>query len=113
MNQESQLESLDVSIDQAKAAIELRQSFLELQKDKRFKALITEGYFKDEAIRLVMLKSDSNMQSPDNQRMIENAIIGVGNLRSYFQAVVYLGDQMEASLADFHEAKESILSEGM
>lgn len=109
MNQE--LEQIEVSIDQAKASIELWQSFEKLKRNPDFIKVFTKGYFEEEAIRLVKLKSDYSMTDDKSQKLIDNSITSVGVLHQYLDDVKRKGQIAEANLEDLEEAKSAVLSE--
>lgn len=114
MNQE--LEQIEVSIDQAKASIELWQSFEKLKRNPDFIKVFTKGYFEEEALRLVKLKADYSMTDDlktfhKRQKLIDNAITSVGVLHQYTEDVKRKGQIAEANLEDLEEAKSAVLSE--
>lgn len=111
MTNEEQIENIEISIEQAKKAIDSMNSLLKLTKNKDFKKVINEGYFEKEASRLVLLKADPSMQSPEDQRLIENSIIAIGFLRQYFSAVIQMGRMAERTLASDESTREELLSE--
>ena len=111
MNQDSQLEQIEVGIDQAKAVIELGQSLERLQENKDFVKVINEGYLKDEAVRLVRLKADPSMQTPESQKRIDDSIMAVSQLTQYLRFVIQMGRQAAVDLADYEEARQDVLKE--
>lgn len=111
MNNEEQLENIEISIEQAKKAIDMMESLLKLTKNKDFKKVINEGYFEKEASRLVLLKADPSMQSPEDQRLLDNSIIAIGFLRQYFSAVIQMGRMAERSIANDEVTREELLGE--
>lgn len=113
MNQETQLNEIEISMDSAKRSIEVWQSLNRLLDNKDFKVVITDGYFKDEAVRLVGLKADPNMQTADMQKDVENSIRSISELRMYFRKLEMLAKQCEMSIADLEQAKEAVLAEGV
>ena len=55
---DNQVEEIELEINQAKEKVALKDSLEKLIKNRDFKKVITEGYFEQEAIRLVLLKAD-------------------------------------------------------
>lgn len=106
-----QLEQVEISIEQAKAAIDLKDALIKLSHNKEFELLIHKGYFEDESIRLVMAKANPVMSSPDKQTDIIKSIDSIGSLRQYFQRLVMQGDQMERALVDNEQTREELLAE--
>lgn len=108
---QQELESLEVEIDQAKTAIELRDELLKLEQHPSFKKIITEGYLEKEPVRLSRLKVDPSMQNDLQQRMLDNAIAGVGSLYMYLLKIKQIGSAMEQAVAEMEETREAILQE--
>ena len=110
---ENQIEQIEVGMLQAKDAVNRMHAFQKLLTNENFKSIVEEGYFKEEASRLVLLKSDPQMSSDENQKAIDNAIIGIGQLRQYFQTTMQLGRMAEKALIDDEQAHEELLREGV
>jgi hypothetical protein len=108
---ERQLERIEVDIETAKTHIENLNALRRLRKNKDFKNLIEEGYFKEEAARAVLLKSDTEMQSEEEQKNVDNLIWGIGQLFMYFHKVISVGRQMEASMESYENTREEILAD--
>ena len=108
---EELIEEVELTIKQAKEAVELKDSVLKLQKNKDFKAVINEGYFEKQASRLVLLKADPSMQSERDQKEIDNNIIAIGYLRQYLSTLVQLGYKAEREVVDAEQAREEIVAE--
>ena len=111
MNMEEQLKQVDSSIAECKHLMNVRDSLVKLQKNRDFKKVILESYFKEEAARLVMAKS-SDLGS-EHQDIFDRMIYGVGSLAKFLDMVITRGDQAEEELASHEEAKVLILQEGL
>ena len=99
MTDNSQVEQIEISIDQAKSYVARRDSMHKLIKNPDFDAIVTRGYFDVEAARLVMAKAEPNMQTPEAQDALDKQIIGVGYARLYFRSILQLGDVAARDLA--------------
>lgn len=106
----NELEQIELSIDDAKHEIEQRDKLKRLVKNTDFKELIDTGYFEKEAIRLVHLKSDRNVQSEEEQDYIEKSINAIGFFRQYLRIIIAKGNAAERALAVHEEAREEILN---
>ena len=53
----TELEEVDIQIETASKIRSLRDNCVKLMKNRNFKDVIEDGYFKEEAARLVMAKS--------------------------------------------------------
>ena len=88
MSTERELQELDDNMQDAKHFIDIKDSTLKLFKNKEFKKVVLEYYFKEEAARLVMAKA-SNLNE-DQQKLINNMIYGIGALSNFFDAVLII-----------------------
>jgi hypothetical protein len=106
----TELESIDVTIEQAEQAVALAESLQRLGENKDFKKLIHENYFKEEPVRLVLLKAVPQMAGDNEQKSIDIAITGIGAFRQYLSTVYMLGNQAQKALQDSLEERENILA---
>lgn len=97
MSNEQTIEHIELNITAAKELVELGTVLERLTENPDFKTIITEGYFKSEAHRLVMVKSSPAMMNEKGQKDTTQAIDAIGGLYQYFLAI-----QMKANMA--HEA---------
>ncbi|MBP93668.1 MAG: hypothetical protein CMC55_06075 [Flavobacteriaceae bacterium] len=91
--------------------IELAENITKLTKNSLFKKVILQGYFKDEAVRLVSLLSDANQQSPEVQALINNAMRGIGELQSWLNANIQMGIQLRKEKRDIEQELEVLANE--
>ena len=113
-----QIKQLEMSIDEAKELIALGESIERLYKNKDFKKVILEGYFKDEAVRLVMSKSNPmllqgspTMKSDDIQRDLDRMIFSIGFLQQFFFTRLQFAEQAKKALADSESMLEELRNE--
>ena len=107
MTNNSDIAQIEVTMEQTKKVIAKKACLTRLRKNKDFKELIEEGYFKDESSRLVLLKADHTMLEEDSQKEINNQIIGIGYMFAYLRAIHVMGGNAERAL----EADEATLEE--
>ncbi|MCM2973731.1 hypothetical protein [Larsenimonas suaedae] len=93
---QADIQEIELDIEQAKALIEKDDALTRLSQNPDFQKVIQEGYLKGEAVRLVHLKADPNMQQPDMQSDIANQITGIGCLFNYLKVI-----EMQAQHARF------------
>ena len=105
----TELEQVDIQIEAAQRIRTMRDSCVKLMANKHFKDVIDEGYFKEEAARLVMAKS-SNLTEPQ-MKLIDNMQYGVGALANFFEAVMRRGAEMDQAIGEHEETREEILAE--
>jgi len=107
----TELEQVEIQIDAARRIRALRDSCVKLMDSKYFKDVIEEGYFKEEAARLVMTKS-SNL-NPEQMKLIDNMQYGVGALANFLESVMRRGSEMDDALGAHEQTREEILAEGI
>lgn len=90
---EQQIQEIELNIEDAREMINMGKALDRLHDNADFKELILEGYFKNEAVRLVHLKSDYLVRAEDKQTEISKDIDAIGRLRNYFSAVAAQADR--------------------
>lgn len=105
------IQAIERNLKVAKKAIDLGASLGRLNGNKDFGHVVTSGYFEQEAIRLVHLKSDPNMQSVESQRAIVSQIDAIGALKQYFTTVRHLAALAGKSVAADQETLEELAAE--
>ena len=107
----TELEQVEIQIDAAKRIRSLRDNCVKLMDSKYFKDVIEDGYFKEEAARLVMAKS-SNL-NPDQMKLIDNMQYGIGALANFLESVMRRGSEMDTAIGEHEQTREEILAEGI
>jgi len=102
MSDETQ--QLELTIEEARKLVEKKDMALKLAENREFKALILEGYFKEEAARLAGISADPAFKGSEDE--IQTAIKGISCLRQYLQKQLRLGYQAENDIRDAEEALE-------
>jgi|15BtaG_2_1085339.scaffolds.fasta_scaffold00346_20 hypothetical protein len=97
---EREIERIEISLARAKENISNMEVLNELLVDKNFVKLITAGYFRDEASRLVLLKADSSMQTEEHQNAIDKSIAAIGYFRQYLVTIMQLGGMAQKAMED-------------
>ena len=108
---EQDLQQIELSLEHAKLSIDNMKALNTLSHDKNFLKIITEGYFKEEASRLVLLKADNSMQTPEHQNTIDKSINAVGYFRQYLSTIYQLGQMAEKAIADDEATREELQAE--
>lgn len=99
---------LNLTLEQANKAIERNRALERLAQNKDFQNVISEGYFKDQAVRLVLAKGNPSMDAPEQQAAIIRDIDGIGSLSAYFSAVRHEAAMSEKALKDADEDREYV-----
>lgn len=106
-----QIEQIELSIEQAKGMVDNMKSLRNLTNNPDFKNIILDGYFRDEASRVVLLKADPSMQKEFDQAYLTNSIIAIGYLRQYLSSIMQMGQQAERDIFNAEKTREEILAE--
>ena len=103
------LEQVEIQIEMANKLRALRDNCVKLTASESWKDVIDEGYFKEEAARLVMAKS-SNL-TPEQMQLIDNMMLGIGALANYIESVMRRGAEMDQAIGEHEETRDEILAE--
>lgn len=106
------VQAIEENIRQAKKIVDVGDSLERLRLNRDFKKVISEGYFSNEAVRLVHLKADPNMQSPDMQKAIISQMDAIGSLSQYFNAVMQQASIARKAIVSDEQTRDEILEEG-
>ena len=105
----TELEQVDIQIEMANKLRKMRDNCVKLTASKTWKDIIDDGYFKEEAARLVMAKSAA--LNPEQMKLIDNMIFGIGALANYIESVMRRGAEMDQAIGEHEETREEILAE--
>lgn len=108
---QSQLETIELSIQHAKKTVDTMKALQRLTVNRDFKTLVLSGYFEKEPVRLVLLKADPAMQTPELQAAIIKEMDAIGAFRQYLSGVMQLGRMAEKAIADDEATREEILAD--
>lgn len=111
MTNESKIEAIEVSIEAAKEAIVLGECMDRMIRNPDFIKIIEEGYFKDEAARLVLFKSEPVSENTESQQAITKAIDAIGGLHQYLTRIYQNAAQMKKALTDDEVTRGELLAE--
>lgn len=106
------VQAIEANIAEARKIVDFGHALERLQNNADFKKVVKEGYFKDEAIRLVHAKSNPNLQSADSQRFIIQQMDAIGSLTQYFDMVFHKASLAAKAIDADEEARDEILAEG-
>lgn len=95
----AEIQAIERSIKAAKNTVDYGAAVARLRANKDFKKVVLEGYFEQEAIRLVHLKADPHTQDPDVQRSIVAAMDSIGAFSQFLRAAERMGDLAGKSIA--------------
>lgn len=111
MSKDTQIQEIELSIEEAKAQVALADALQRLHKNPDFKLVILDGYFRDEAARMVGLLADPNMQDERMQAAVNNSLRSISELRSHFGKVFHFGELASIAIGDAQAAITEIENE--
>jgi rRNA processing protein Krr1/Pno1 len=109
VNQEAQLAEIEISLEQAKEVVAMGLALQRLYSNQDFIKVIGDGYFKDEALRLVYLKGDSVLDA-EAMKDVDNQITAIGLLRTYFRRLMGQAQQAQQAIQDMQDMQHEMLN---
>lgn len=111
----SDLVQVETDIANLKRTIDRLKKLERLEENQDFKELISEGYLKDEAVRVVHLLADMGMRSAGEVQItwLEDMITGIGAFNQWLNFVRQTGHSARERLAEYEETREELLKEGL
>ena len=106
------LKEIESNIKESKKLVELGAALERLRNNPDFKEVIIQGYFEQEAIRLVHLKADKNMQTPERQASIVAQMDAIGALSEYFAVVSHRAMLASKAIESDEQTRDELLAEG-
>lgn len=110
---ESQVQQLENNIRESKKLVDMGESLERLMSNRDFKKVILEGFFEKEAIRLVHLKGDTNMQTADSQKSILTQMDAIASLAQYLQTVRFKANMAAKAVASDTETIDELNQESL
>ena len=84
---QAQIDQLHRNIADNRGFVALQAALSRLQANRDFQTIISSGYLKDEAVRLVHARSNVALQSPSDQAALLRDIDAIGSLEAYFRKI--------------------------
>lgn len=107
---DAQVEQVEITIAEAKKVIGKAEALRRLQSNADFKLIFNEGYLKDEAVRLVLLKSHPEA-TPEMLANIDKDINSIGSLFQHLRYIMGAGNQAMSDIEGAQEMREEIHAE--
>ena len=104
------IKEIELSIEEAQKMVERRNQAYRLADNADFKSLILEGYYKDEAVRLVGLSADPSTAKYADETIL--AIKSISMLQQYMRNIVAFGNTAESEIGDMREVLDEERNEG-
>lgn len=103
---------LEASIKENEQAVDLDKALERLESNRDFKAVIVDGYLEKEAVRLVHLKANPQMQSAERQASVIAQIDAIGGLVQYFQTVSQQASMAQRAIESARAEIDALNEEG-
>lgn len=107
MNNSDNIQHVELSLSEAKKIVDLGAAVKRLEKNRDFQKVVLDGYFGDEAKRLVYLTADSVLDEKSMQS-VWGDIRAIGSLRQYLINRKIMGDIAEKEVNDHSEMLEEM-----
>lgn len=99
-------EDLEVDINQAREAMNLREELAVLSMNPTFKKLFLEGYLRDNVLSLTMQMAYPQNESPERQAELSKSLRSAADLNAFMIRINQGGNVAEASLKAAEEERE-------
>lgn len=112
MRQE-EFEEIEIDIKAAQDLVKKGDALDRLTNNQDFRDVISQGYFQEEAVRLVHLKCAPSMQNPNMQANVLTCIDAIGNLNQYFSKIMTQAEMARSSILDSQDTLSEMAEEGI
>lgn len=109
---DQQFEEIEVNIREAKKMVDLGNALQRLEKNRDFKRVFAEGYLREEAVRLVHLRGDPNMQTDEMRKSIDQQLDGINGLLHYCNKTRHQAYLAEKAIEDNEGLLDELRAEG-
>lgn len=111
MIDQDEIKELDASIQRSKEIVELGACLDRLSSNRDFRTIVQEGYFKQEAVRLVHLRADPAMQAKDRQDGINKQLDSIACFSQYLREVQQLASMAKRAIVADEATREQMAAE--
>ena len=108
---EQDINAIEISIEDAKANIKMKDAFVRLQNNPDFKVVIEKGFLEKHAVRQVLLKAHPGMQDPAQQNLLDQQITSIGGLKQFLVSIYTQGMNAYVAMANDEATLEEIRAE--
>lgn len=108
---DNQIEEIELSIEEAKKMVAVRDSLYKLMNNRDWRKIIEERYLKDEAVRLTGLVGDNSPRVLEMREEIIISLQGISKFRQFLQDTIRMGDMAENSIIENEEILDDMRNE--
>lgn len=106
------IETLELTIEQAKKSVDLMNRMDRLRKNRDFKVIFEDELFDNYTRSTAYLLSDPQMQGENEQKDLQLELQAIGRVRQFFSAIYQKGRIAEKSIEDSQNTIEELREEG-
>lgn len=104
---EGQIQELEVSIENLQEAVDFAAKVRRLSQNKDFQEVVEQGYFINEASRMLLLRDDPSLPQ-DKKINLEADMYGPGAFKRFLFVIIQQGMMAESQIAEFKETMDEI-----
>lgn len=108
----TQTQQIQITLDEAKKKVKLGEALERLERNKDFKLIFEEEFFKQESLRQVSLLSCPNHQEPHKQAAIIADMRASATVQAFFRLLVRNAAMAEQSVLDNEDQLAQLRAEG-
>lgn len=108
---QSDIHEVEVSLEQADLQIAMSDAVARLEQNRDFQEIVLGHYFRDEAVRLVHMKGDPQMQREDRQANLLTAMDAIPAFRHFLERITDAGAQARVAKEDYHSTLDELRGE--
>lgn len=105
---QQELRELESNIKDLNEMVQLGTALDRLRKNRDFKKVIEQEYLKEEAIRLVHLKADPNMQGEREQARVIRDLDAIGSFTQFLDLIVHKTDAAKDALDECEDLRAEL-----
>lgn len=98
------VQTITLELDEAKAMVAAGKALSRLMMNQDFKLLVTDGFAKQEAIRLVNFRASEEVQSNEYLlKRVDRGIDAIGYLQEYLRKIEIEAEMAEEKIREYME----------
>jgi hypothetical protein len=105
---QQELHELESNIKDLNEMVQLGNAMDRLRKNRDFKKVIEVEYLKEEAVRLVHLKADPNMQDERGQARVLRDLDAIGSFTQYIDLVTAKAEAAKEALDECEDLRAEL-----
>ena len=106
--EDTEIEAIEREVRNAQTIIKFADALRRLKKNKDFIDVVLNGYFKEDAIRLVHLKARPDMQSEESQKLVISQIDAIGAFSAYMNTAFHKEQMAKKTMEDIEYARDNL-----